>query len=75
MCIRDRFNSYITNGYTGTISICQNGKTATYVGQGTPGSFGIQAGFFLMNLSMLTQTASAASKFNYTDPIKITFGS
>jgi hypothetical protein len=72
-----QFNAYITGGYTGTISICQNGKTATYVGQGVPGSFLVNSGggtgFFIMNLSMLNQTASAASKFNYTDPISITF--
>jgi hypothetical protein len=74
-----QFNSYVSGGYTGTISICQNGNTARYVGQGIPGSFGVQNGggnqFFIMNLAMLTQTLSSATKFNNTDPIVIKFGS
>ena len=76
--------SYLTqfSGLTtgGTITLSQNGDTATYVGAsgtmtlaGPPGSQ-----FFVMNFSGgsgITQTKTSNAPFVYADPISITFGS
>jgi hypothetical protein len=76
--------SYLTqfSGLTtgGTITLSQNGDTATYVGAagtmtlvGPPGSQ-----FFVMNFSSgsgVTQTKTSNAPFVYADPISITFGS
>jgi hypothetical protein len=75
--------SYLTqfSGLTtgGTITLSQNGDTATYVGAagtmtlaGPPGSQ-----FFVMNFSGgsgITQTKTSNAPFVYADPITITFG-
>jgi hypothetical protein len=76
--------SYVTqfSGLTtgGTITLSQNGDTATYVGAagtmtlaGPPGNQ-----FFVMNFGSgtgVTQTKTSNAPFTYTDPISITFGS
>ena len=76
--------SYVTqfSGLTsgGTITISQNGDTATYVGgagsmtlAGPPGNQ-----FFVMNFTGgagVTQTKTSNAPFVYGDPISITFGS
>ena len=74
--------SYLTqfSGLTtgGTITISQNGDTATYVGNaGTMTLVGPPGGqFFLMNFGGggITQTKTSNASFTYADPISITFG-
>jgi hypothetical protein len=70
-----QFSGY--TGGTGTITISQNGDTATYTST-TPGSFFIETNaggspFFMINANACTQTVTSASSFVYADPISITF--
>jgi hypothetical protein len=72
-----QFSGY--TGGTGTITLSQNGDTATYTST-TPGSFMIQNGgvgnnFFMIAVNPCTQTKSSNAPFVYADPISITFGS
>jgi hypothetical protein len=70
-----QFSGY--TGGTGTITISQNGDTATYTSS-TFGSFGIQNlgnNFFVIATAACTQTKSSNAPFVYTDPISITFNS
>jgi len=72
-----QFSGY--TGGTGTITLSQNGDTATYTST-TPGSFMIQNGgvgnnFFMIAVNPCTQTKSSNAPFVYVDPISITFGS
>jgi hypothetical protein len=71
-----QFSGY--TGGTGTITISQNGDTATYTST-TPGSFVINnAGgglFFAIATGACTQTKSSNAPYVYGDPISITFGS
>lgn len=70
-----QFSGY--TGGTGTITISQNGDTATYTST-TPGSFAINnAGglFFVIATGACTQTKSSNAPYVYGDPISITFGS
>lgn len=68
-----QFSGY--TGGTGTITISQNGDTATYTST-TPGSFAINnAGglFFVIATGACTQTKSSNAAYVYGDPISITF--
>jgi len=59
----------------GTISITQNGDTATYVlsiGMAFVDTVSGASPFLAINISAATQTAIAASSFVYADPITIT---
>ena len=72
-----QFSGY--TGGTGTITLSQNGDTATYT-SATPGSFMIQNGgvgnnFFMIAVNPCTQTKSSNAPFVYTDPISMRFGS
>jgi len=72
-----QFSGY--TGGTGTITLSQNGDTATYT-SATSGSFMIQNGgvgnnFFMIVVNPCTQTKSSNAPFVYTDPISIRFGS
>ena len=74
-----QFSGY--TGGTGTITISQNGDTATYTST-TPGSFFIETNvgvggspFFVIAANPCTQTKSSNAPFVYADPISITFGS
>jgi hypothetical protein len=70
-----QFSGY--TGGTGTITISQNGDTATYTST-TFGSFAIQnlgSNFFVISTAACTQTKSSNAPFVYADPISITFGS
>jgi hypothetical protein len=68
-----QFSSY--TGGTGTITISQNGDTATYTST-TMGAFAIEAGqFFAIQTAVCTQTKSSNSSFVLADPISITFDS
>jgi hypothetical protein len=71
-----QFSGY--TGGTGTITISQNGDTATYTST-TPGSFVIQniggGSFFVIAAGACTQTKSSNAPYVYADPISITFGS
>jgi hypothetical protein len=64
------FTNLQTGG--GTISVTQNGDTATYVL--TPGMAFIQnpEGFAVINAAAATQTVSSSAPFVYGDPITIT---
>ena len=62
-----QFTNLQTNG--GTISITQNGNTATYVG--TSGTFNFDVGGFLV-IPTAIQTVTVASPFTYADTITIT---
>ena len=84
-CVKDSVGTDYTSqfsgftGGTGTITISQNGDTATYTST-TPGSFGItNAGggfnFFIISTAACTQTKSSNATYVYGDPISITFGS
>ena len=71
------FSGY--TGGTGTITISQNGDTATYTST-TPGSFAILSSgggnnFFAIATPACTQTKDSNATYVYTDPISITFGS
>lgn len=71
-----QFSGY--TGGTGTITISQNGDTATYTST-TPMSFFIETNaggspFFIINANACTQTVTSANPFVYADPISITFG-
>lgn len=67
------FNTY--TGGTGTITLTQNGDTATYTST-TPGSFFIDpTGFFIISTAACTQTKTSNATYVYADPITITFGS
>jgi hypothetical protein len=74
-----QFSGY--TGGTGTITISQNGDTATYTST-TPGSFFIETNvgvggspFFIIAAGACTQTKSSNAPYVYADPISITFGS
>ena len=68
-----QFSSY--TGGTGTITISQNGDTATYTST-TMGAFAIEAGqFFAIQTAVCTQTKLSNSSFVFADPISITFDS
>ena len=73
-----QFSGY--TGGTGTITISQNGDTATYTST-TPGSFFIETNvgggspFFMIAANACTQTKSSNAPYVYGDPISITFGS
>jgi hypothetical protein len=72
-----QFSGY--TGGTGTITISQNGDTATYTST-TPGSFGIQNvgggnSFFVINTESCTQTKTSNASFVSGSTISITFGS
>jgi hypothetical protein len=74
-----QFSGY--TGGTGTITISQNGDTATYTST-TPGSFFIETNvgvggnpFFIIAANACTQTKSSNAPYVYGDPISITFGS
>jgi hypothetical protein len=74
-----QFSGY--TGGTGTITISQNGDTATYTST-TPGSFFIETNvgvggspFFMIAANACTQTKSSNAPFVFGDPISITFGS
>ena len=66
-----QFTNLQTNG--GTVSVIQNGITATYTL--TAGMAFIQSGpgFVAINADAATQTVNAASPFVYSDPISISF--
>jgi hypothetical protein len=71
-----QFNSLASGG---TITISQNGDSATYTGNGV-GIFIVVGGgggnsYFFINTSIATQTKTSNAKFTYVDPISITFGS
>ena len=72
-----QFSGY--TGGTGTITISQNGDTATYTST-TPGSFFIETNvgvggspFFVIAANACTQTKSSNAPYVYGDPISITF--
>jgi hypothetical protein len=68
-----QFTSLQTNG--GTLSITQNGNTATYT-TANPNMFvfnNTSNGFLLVNTGMLTQTAAVINPFVYGDPITLSF--
>lgn len=72
-----QFSGY--TGGTGTITISQNGDTATYTST-TQGSFFIETNipgspFFVIAANVCTQTKSSNAPYVYADPISITFGS
>lgn len=71
-----QFSGY--TGGTGTITISQNGDTATYTST-TQGSFFIETNipgspFFIIAANACTQTVNSVNSFVYGDPISITFG-
>jgi hypothetical protein len=69
-----QFNSY--TGGTGTITISQNGDTATYTST-TMGSFALQTigggMFFVIATAACTQTKESNAPYVFSDPISITF--
>lgn len=67
-----QFTNLVDNG--GTISVTQNGNTATYTGPIGMATIQNIAGssFLVVNTNMSTQTAQAAAPFVYADPITIT---
>ena len=68
--------SGLTNG--GTITLVQNGDSATYYSSSNDGSFVISSvgvSYFIINTNIAIQTKSSNNKFNRVDPISITFGS
>ena len=68
--------SGLTNG--GTITLVQNGDSATYYSSSNDGSFVISSfgvSYFTINTNIAIQTKSSNNKFNRVDPISITFGS
>ena len=68
-----QFAALQANG--GTLSITQNGQTATYT-TNNPNMFinlGSPQNFFVVNASALTQTATTASPFVYGSPITLSF--
>lgn len=69
-----QFNEYIDG--SGTITISQNGDTATYTST-TPGSFMIQdlggSPFFMIATAACTQTKESNASYVFGDPISITF--
>ena len=68
-----QFNNLMTSG--GSISITQNGQTATYA-TATPYQFQYNSASngFLMIPPVVSQTATTSSTFVYGDPISLTFG-
>jgi hypothetical protein len=71
-----QFSGY--TGGTGTITISQNGDTATYTST-TPGSFGFQNvgggnSFFVIQTAACTQTKTSNAPFVSGSTISITFG-
>ena len=67
--------SGLTNG--GTITLVQNGDSATYYSSSNDGSFVISSfgvSYFTINTNIAIQTKSSNNKFNRVDPISITFG-
>lgn len=67
-----QFSGY--TGGTGTITISQNGDTATYTST-TPGSYFIDpSGFFIISTAACTQTKSSNAAYVFGIPISITFG-
>ena len=68
--------SGLTNG--GTITLVQNGDSATYYSSSNDGSFVISSvgvSYFTINTNIAIQTKSSNNEFNRVDPISITFGS
>ena len=64
-----QFQNLQSNG--GTISVTQNGQTATYTG--TPGAFNYDNGGGFLIFSATLQTATVASPFTYGDTITLSF--
>jgi hypothetical protein len=71
-----QFGGY--TGGTGTITISQNGDTATYTST-TSGSFTIEniggGTFFKIDTNLCTQTKTSNAPYVYADPISIAFNS
>jgi hypothetical protein len=68
-----QFSGY--TGGTGTITLSQNGDTATYTST-TPGSYFIDPlGFFVISTAACTQTKSSNNPYVFGIPISLTFGS
>jgi hypothetical protein len=68
-----QFSGY--TGGTGTITLSQNGDTATYTST-TPGSYFIDPlGFFVISTAACTQTKSSNNTYVFGIPISLTFGS
>lgn len=69
-----QFNTLASDGI-GTITISQNGDTATYVGSSF-GSFMIETlgggSFFMISTAACTQTKSSNNSYVFADPISIT---
>lgn len=65
------FNNLAQNG--GTITITQNGQSATYTSP-QPGVFFINSNQFL-SFPVNIQTASTDGPFTYSDPVSVSFGS
>ena len=80
-CLNDEngvsFLTQITNLQTngGTLSVTQNGITATYTVTTNMTFINSGGGFVSINVASSTQTVIASSPFTYADPISITFGS
>ena len=66
-----QFTALQTNG--GTISVTQNGNTATYTLMPNMAYVNAGPGFVSINTAAATQTVTAASPFVYSDPISISF--
>jgi hypothetical protein len=64
-----QFQNLVTNG--GTISVTQNGHTATYTG--TPGAFNYDSGGGFLIFSAGIQDTTVASPFTYGDTITLSF--
>ena len=65
-----QFQNLVTNG--GTISVTQNGHTATYTSN-TPGVFYYDSGSGFLIFGAALQTATVASPFTYGDTITLSF--
>ena len=66
-----QFTTLQTNG--GTISVTQNGNTATYTLMPNMAYVNAGPGFVSINTTAATQTVTTASPFVYGDPISISF--
>ena len=66
-----QFTNLQTNG--GTVSVIQNGITATYTLAIGMAFIQNPAGFLVINTAAATQTVTATSNFVYADPISISF--
>ena len=78
-CLKDSAGTDYTTQFTalqnngGTISVTQNGNTATYTLTSNMAYVNAGPGFVSINTSAATQTVTAASPFVYGDPISISF--